>query len=107
MRTTQFIGLTERAREFVKDAIILPSTNVTYGMFDEEISLGMWEKNGFHFVEVVQTEMWSSGPMIFTHLRWINPQQNNADYGYCFSWITNPALMGGAEYDPKHGEYCI
>ena len=38
-------------------------------MFEEIIPLGCWrDKDGFIYREVVQEEIWSSGPMIFTCL---------------------------------------
>ncbi len=73
MRTTQFIGLTKRAQEFLaKNCILVEnSENITTGMFDEPIPLGTWQhrKTEKIYYEVVQAEPWSSGPMIFTALR--------------------------------------
>lgn len=68
-RSTQFIGLSDSADEFVSGLEVFGVGDDTTGMFDEKIPLGQWrDKNGFIYREVVQTEIWSSGPMIFTCL---------------------------------------
>jgi hypothetical protein len=69
-RSTQFIGLTPKALEFVSGLeIIENSDNFTTGMFEEEIHLGEWKYKEGYLREVIQAEPWSSGPMIFTTLR--------------------------------------
>jgi hypothetical protein len=77
MRSTQFVGLTKVAEDFVKDLEQLESDHSTSGMFEEEIPLRKWVlhpkikswgREGECIREVVQTVPWSSGPMIFTCL---------------------------------------
>ena len=91
-RTTQYIGLNKKAIDFVRDLVpVVPSSNHTTGMFEEEIPLGEWlwierrptgrwtSKNGGELEqefeehtwlvrEEEQVVPWSSGPMIFTCL---------------------------------------
>jgi len=68
-RSTQFIGLNHSAELFLENFSTLPSQSEAEGMFFELIPLGCWrDKNGFIYCEVVQEEIWASGPMIFTCL---------------------------------------
>jgi hypothetical protein len=68
MRTTQFIGMTQNAKEYAKMMLVpdhfTTHNNFTTGMFDEKIPLQSW--NNGTYIEKVQAEPWSSGPMIFT-----------------------------------------
>lgn len=69
MRSTQYIGLTQAARDFTKTLTKVEQTyNKTYGMFDEDIPLGVWTDGTFTYEEREQCSPWSSGPMIFTKL---------------------------------------
>lgn len=114
MRTTQYIGLTNRAKEFLKTCVEVESKSSTFGMFDEQIPLGTWEctskyEQKWRFTEVLQMSPWSSGPMLFTHLKWelVRKDGKCESMGYCFSWSVNPALMGGQELDYVKGEMCV
>lgn len=70
MRTTQFVGLNKQAEAFVSDAEENKSfPGFTYGMFDEQIPLHQWIKDGKRYTEVVQASPWSGGPVIFTCLK--------------------------------------
>lgn len=88
-RTTQFIGLSPRAEEFLNtyNSKKLCAYYMTEGMFDEPIMGGIYEcilqRSGQYscpnneymdnykktYIEVVQAEPWSSGVMIFTCLK--------------------------------------
>jgi hypothetical protein len=75
-RSTQFIGLTQRAEKWLeyhgafRDNVV-PATECT-GMFGEDLPMGVWglvyRGKAVSVREVVQDEPWSSGPMIFTCL---------------------------------------
>ena len=68
MRTTQYIGLTNAAKEFVKDFAKTP-IEVTTGMFDDPvIGHEFISPDGHKYIELLQCSPWSSGPMIFTCL---------------------------------------
>ncbi len=67
MRMTQYIGLNQAGRLFVKDLEEVVTSNETTGMFGEGVPLGEWRSVvGHRIKEIVQCEIWSSGPMIFT-----------------------------------------
>jgi len=88
-RTTQFIGLSPKANEFLETHNYkqLCTYHMTEGMFSEPIMGGIYEcilqrQGGYScpgneymehcretYIEVVQAEPWSSGPMIFTCLK--------------------------------------
>ena len=102
MRTTQYIGLSNAAREWldehaakeeVRTRRINQRNGVSYlskieqierageskfkatGMFDENVPLESYVlKDGRVVHERVQAEPWSSGPMIYTALAWPNGQ---------------------------------
>jgi len=117
-RSTQYIGLNKYAHELVKDAIKTETYEMTTGMFVEPVNgriYHMAKENdldvaSIRYVEIVQTSPWSSGPMIFTHLRreWvkndgtIEPEEGEM---YC-SWMLDPALRG-QEYDYETGRYYV
>ena len=69
-RFTQYIGLTEKAREHVSMMKELsPNPEITTGIADEPVPGGKWkDENGTVWEEIVQAIPWSSGPMIFTCL---------------------------------------
>lgn len=85
-RTTQFIGLSQDANQFLKEhnAKELCRHIITTGMFEEPIHgtiydlefkydyYGMEAISNRAYAEVVQAEPWSSGPCIFTCLININ-----------------------------------
>jgi hypothetical protein len=80
-RETQFVGLSQRSKEFIYEnrlTQVAPEClseedkqYYTSGMFGEELPLGVFEKSDTHekYFEVSQCEPWSSGPVIFTHLK--------------------------------------
>lgn len=88
MRTTQFYGLSREAEMFLEDNVarrdgqLCPHCHKaveleidkwaeggTTGMFEEVIPFYAYKlKDGRTAKEVLQTEWWSSGPMIFTKL---------------------------------------
>ena len=68
IRETQYIGLKEGVREFLKKHQKGKSRRwgKTVGMFDEEIPLYEYELQGGEVLrEVEQCSPWSSGPCIF------------------------------------------
>lgn len=74
-RSTQFIGLTEEAQEFAGENFELYNSpdHYTHGMFGEKIPLGLYvpkDDNSIYLSaqEEYQTDIWSSGPMIYTKL---------------------------------------
>ena len=101
MRQTQFIGLTQDAKDFLKTCERLDEIeNFTFGMFDEPIALKAWvDLSGNIYTETVQVSPWSSGPMIFTHL------EDEAETPL-FSWMLDESIRGH-EYDRKEGIYWI
>jgi len=111
MRTTQFIGLTKLAQEYVQDLKELESDTATFGMFNEKIPLRKWDapaeekeyRDNVCIREVVQVSPWSSGPMLFTCLEidW----DNGATSQIC-QWITHTA-MRGQEYDTDKGQFWV
>ena len=108
MRTTQYIGLTQTAKNFVEKFGIRKDTkNATTGMFDEEIPLGEWDakdefRNMASFKEIEQLAPWSSGPMIFTCLE---ITYKNGQKGTAFEWHCDPSIMN--EYDSASGGYYV
>jgi len=119
MRCTQFIGLTQRAEEYVKNLKSLESDGKAAGMFpEEEINLRRWEvpsdfKNDIHhgrcIREVVQAVPWSSGPMIFTCLELDfnnSPGTPDAARVKMLQWIDDPKVKG-LEYDQETGRLWI
>ena len=115
-RSTQYIGLTKAAHEFVKSLKSLDPDTHTNGMFDEKIPLRRWavpenmpafdglqDRPTACIREVVQASPWSSGPMLFLCLE--------ADYGndakaQMFEWINDPNLHG-SEYDQETGRMWV
>lgn len=82
MRMTQYIGLTQEAKDFLQSmkATKIDEERYTLDMFDEEVPLGTWEYKssccpGMYVTarEVVQCTHWSSGPMIFCQLELESP----------------------------------
>lgn len=120
-RTTQYIGLTKRALEYVNDAVEAKPYNMTEGMFGEIIHGSIYTMpNGEILTEVVQAEPWSSGPMIFTHLRCrppelpfpesqhsgVQPEDANAEFPlFYFSWVLDPTVEGEVDYE--NGRYYV
>jgi len=71
-RSTQYIGLNSFATELVKGMKKIPFPGCV-GMFDEPIALNIFTcvneyGNTETYAEVFDTDVWDSGPMIFTKL---------------------------------------
>ena len=102
-RTTQFIGLSYAAREFMNDCNNpieeLVSEKSTTGMFGEDIPLKTFLRNGIKYQEIVCAEPWSSGPMIFTCLKNTKTGEN------LFEWVSDATTRG--EFDAKKGTYWV
>jgi|6_EtaG_2_1085325.scaffolds.fasta_scaffold272656_2 hypothetical protein len=114
-RSTQFIGLTNEAAEYVKNLKELPSDTFTHGMFDEKIELRKWEipkefmsseRPNACIREVVQASPWSSGPMIFTcltlHFGNCIPEHNGMNI---LQWVDDPRVKG--EVDQENGKFWV
>lgn len=79
-RMTQFVGLPPKASEYIKNAKVISRFVGTTGIADEPVYLRMFEveeESDYYgakfpqtkvYIEVVQAEPWSSGPVIFTRL---------------------------------------
>jgi hypothetical protein len=113
-RSTQYIGLNNLARNYVKSALSVEKYEMTEGMFDEKIMghiyhmpVPKWPNKEYIFKEVVQFTAWSSGPMIFTHLQCTLVKEIGqvCDMGEYFSWMK--IVDEDAEYDPDMGTYCL
>lgn len=94
-RCTKFIGLSPKAKEFLTkyNSKELCRYHMTEGMFDESLMGGIYEvtlqRKGIYsypgniyyedykatFIEVVQAEIWSGGPCIFTCLENIRTKE--------------------------------
>jgi hypothetical protein len=77
-RMTQYIGLSTRAHLQIKNAIRTELYVMTQGMFEENVMGKIYHMpiidervESSIIKEVVQCEIWSSGPMIFTCLKGI------------------------------------
>ena len=119
MRTTQYIGLTKAAQDFLADYCQpIETTNSTSGMFGEDIPLGEWVvikdweavkmRNSKSFIGLKVTEEeqctpWSSGPMIFTNLD-IHYENGTVGEDF-FSWIDDPTVLG--EFDSATGRMYV
>ena len=83
MRTTQVIGLNKRAEAFIERNAVNPD-----GEYTGQALLGMFGEGAYtcrvfeyhddrilspdYFEEYLQIDPWSSGPMLFLALRWID-----------------------------------
>ena len=114
MRTTQYIGLTDAAAQWVKNATRSESVQITTGMFDEPVmgkKYWMPVPKGpnieYTAEEVVQASPWSSGPMIMTHLKLTLVKESGQvlDMGFAYSWAFAPGMV--AEVDAGSGHYCV
>ena len=112
MRTTQFVGLNNKAIAFVSKLKEIDEGNKTSGMFDEDIPLRSWEHPEKGIIrEVVQEVPWSSGPMIFTCLAWDfgnlvgeDDEIKRDDSCTIFEWTHDPKLREqGYEFDEEAG----
>lgn len=112
MRTDQFIGLTKKAQEFVKDLEELPNARkILEGAFGNNFELGAWEMPSkenspveeYIIREILQASPWSSGPMFFTCLE--VDFQNGARI-QIYQWI-DVLNYYGPEFDREKGEKCV
>lgn len=117
-RETQYIGLNSYALNFVKDAIRVEEYDMTHGMFGEIIKGKIYHmpienpdvNSESIFIEVVQCAPWSSGPMIFTYLKWsiVKKCDNSVvEMEKCFKWMFDPSLKNGIEADFATGRYYV
>jgi len=113
-RSTQYIGLNRFADELVQNATNVEDYVMTRGMFDENIRGAIYHMKppegpnvALKYIEEVQAVPWSSGPMIFTHLRRILTKECGQvlDMGLVCSWMVDPSLM--TEYDYETGRYYV
>ena len=113
MRTTQYIGLTKLAEDYVSKLKELKSDTSTFGMFDEDILLRRWEmpedykydREGECIREVVQVTPWSSGPMIFTCLEFDFENGDDCKEIFC-QWVVYPGIKE-YEYDKEKGMFWV
>lgn len=105
MRCTQYIGLTQAAREFVsRFTRVDDPSHYTRGMFDEKVPLSTWHgPNGMVIKEFVQVTMWSSGMMIYTALELQRPSMNVKAR---FKWVLDDAVRED-EFDLEKGLYWV
>jgi hypothetical protein len=108
-RSTQYIGLTAKAEEFMKQFEEIQHPNSTSGMFGEEVPLrvwqGIWLGSGKKatIYETEQVTPWSSGPMIFTDLLIV--LDNGCKFSHVYSWVQDP--METNEYDKEKGVFWV
>jgi len=116
MRTTQFIGLTAHAKEFLEaNTIGEPERFVlTEGIAGEPVHGQRWPlrvpegpNEAYYATEIVQVAPWSSGPMIFTclNISLVKIGGDTVDCGKAFEWVWNPDLKG--EVDEVAGHYNV
>lgn len=118
-RSTQYIGLNDYAEAYLKEHAELQQDEtpvITTGMFDEPVIGRVWKEviheeqpNRYHlYQEVLQDSPWSSGPMIFTHIRvtLVQPNTQAILCGFYFSWMVDPSLTD-REYDAATGRYYV
>jgi hypothetical protein len=112
-RSTQYVGLNKYARNFVANAIKVEEYDMTTGIFGEVIKGHIYHMNPpqgpntkYIFKEVVQTTLWSSGPMIFTCLAvtLVKECGQRLKSGKYFQWMLDPTVN---EYDIETGRYYV
>lgn len=112
-RSVQFIGLNKRGKLYVSEHasqnVVIPSveSNVIYGFINDiehvcsrYIDMGL--DNPRIFEEYLQTSPWSSGPMLFLALRWIDTKQPIEET----LWIEDESVRN-QEYDSETGKYWV
>ena len=118
MRTTQLVGLNFWADLWVKNQklIFTKQIEICKGMFEEPV-YGMYYEFEPPYpdvnlklivIEELQVSPWSSGPMIFSHLKatLIKRTGQECDCGYYFSWMVDPSLRG-KDFDYETGRYYV
>ena len=114
---TQITGLNDYARTFLStnpNIKKIGSSVIGIGMFEEKIYGDIYEEivNKYHtlrYEEVIQDRPWSSGPMVFTHLKVTLLQACNDkrfDMGFYFSWMIDPSVKD-SEFDYETGRYYV
>lgn len=111
--TTQYIGLTNKAINFINQMRLLKNIeddlefqlieeNFEEGMFREKIPLYTFkDKDGVIYYEKLQIAPWSSGPMIFTYL-------TTSYGGKFFLWVEDVKLKDqNMEFNKIEGIYYI
>lgn len=118
-RSTQYIGLNDYAMDFLdklaKSGAKFEHVEICKGMFDEAVYGAKYTydcRGGFAnaqaiYTEELQASPWSSGPMIFTCLRYqlVKRAGQTLDMGRIFCWMLDPSLRG--EVDRKSGRYWV
>lgn len=99
MRSSQYIGLTNAASEFVKEMERTNQPANSFGMFDENIPLCTYSDGKEKYVETVQITPWSSGPMFFTCLVRLSDGEK------LFKWVENESVYGEVDY--SNGLYWV
>jgi hypothetical protein len=114
-RCTQYIGLNDYAKNYIKDALSVETYNMTKGMFDEIIKGNIYHmpvpdgtNKDLILTEVIQDSPWASGPMIFTCLEAMLIKENGQriNMGIYFWWMIDPNVKD-QEYDTTTGRYYV
>ena len=78
MRSTQYVGLTNMAKEYVAGALSKEPIKIGEGLCDEDVigykytmPVPRGPNRALYAIETLQTMPWSSGPMFFTCLKLI------------------------------------
>lgn len=95
-RSFQYIGLTQRASNFVKYAKAIETNSFTFNGVEyykeriddpfggEQHVLGMWLRGCDLYIEKVQLEIWHGGPVIYTCLQKVT----NKNIFICSPWVS-------------------
>ena len=116
-RTTQYVGLTQDALNYVqKHSLGEEDVVITAGITLEPVYGKIYHlpphkgpNKGLYLREVVQASPWSSGPMIFTCLHAVLVKERDDQevvLGDWFQWVLNPDCSG-IEYDRERGHYYV
>ena len=112
-RTDQYIGLTNDAQAYVKQAMSVETYEIE-GVWNK-ITLRVYhmpppEGPNKEFIcrEVVQDTPWSSGPMYFTCLEatLVKDDKSECEMGKWFELVVNPTVKS-REYDEVKGHYYV
>lgn len=101
-RSTQYIGLTDEGKEFVKNFRSIQNYSCEDGIAGEPIFYSRWldVNTGKIYKEVTQYNPWSSGPMFFTCIE----DERGNQYG---KWARARYKNKRNEYDSKLGFFYI